>query len=332
MEQPKKILIRLPNWLGDTVFATAFVKAINEAYPGADIDLIVKKGVAVLLDYFPPYRKHYLFDKKTYSGLKGSWKFGKEISRQEKYDLYFSLPDSISAAVMGFASGAKKRIGYRKEMRAVFLTHAYKRKPGLYHVEAYLKLLENFTGKQIEPSHVYLKNTQPVEKNNSIVININSEAQSRKWPVQKAISIIDAVRNYYNGEIILVGSPAENEYVDSVYNELADKTNITNLAGKSPLPLLVTLMSNCSLVLSSESGPAQIANALGTPTIITLGASSRLLSTPDKNSEIITVRHGKLSCEPCLKNTCERFPLPECLIRINNADIIEKINLILNNP
>ena len=331
MTDTKKILIRLPNWLGDMVFATAFVQAVNEQYPGAQVDVIAKKGIDVLLDYFPAHRNRYLFDKKKYKGLSGAWEFGKEIAAKEKYDIYFSLPESISAAVMGYATGATKRVGYKKELRSLFLTDAYSKKNGQYHVEAYINLLEKFTGNKISNTCVILTNTLPIEKNNSIVININSEAQSRKWPLTKAISIIDTIRKNFTNEIILVGSPAEKEHVDNVYDSLANKTNISNLAGMSPLPLLVSLMSNCKVVISSESGPAQIANAVGTPTIITLGASNELLSTPQKENNIATIRYGKLPCEPCLKNHCAKFPQPECLNRIDEMLIVDKIKSILNS-
>ena len=49
------ILIRLPNWLGDMVMSSAFVRAVNEQYPGAAIDLVAKKGIEPLLVLFPPH-------------------------------------------------------------------------------------------------------------------------------------------------------------------------------------------------------------------------------------------------------------------------------------
>src|SRR5258705_2866602 len=118
--QQQKILIRLPNWLGDMAMATAFVQAVNEVFPGTIIDVITKKGIHVLLDYFPTHRKRYLISKQEYKGLNGAWKFGKEIAMQENYDLFFSLPVSFSSALMGYATGAKKRIGYKNGLRNLF--------------------------------------------------------------------------------------------------------------------------------------------------------------------------------------------------------------------
>ena len=41
---PVKILIRTPNWLGDMVMSSGFVRAVLEAFPESQLDLIVKSG------------------------------------------------------------------------------------------------------------------------------------------------------------------------------------------------------------------------------------------------------------------------------------------------
>ena len=41
---PVKILIRTPNWLGDMVISSGFVRAVLEAFPESQLDLIVKSG------------------------------------------------------------------------------------------------------------------------------------------------------------------------------------------------------------------------------------------------------------------------------------------------
>ncbi|MBS1497359.1 MAG: glycosyltransferase family 9 protein [Bacteroidetes bacterium] len=327
--QQTKILVRLPNWLGDLVMSSAFIKALRQAYPNAIIDVIVKKGIHILLDYFPPINKQYLFSKNEYSGIRGAYRFGKEIAAQEKYDLFFCLPNSFSSALMGFATGAKKRVGYKAGLRNIFLTHTLSLPKNIYHVDEYIELIKKMSNATIDEPKVALSLSEKLPKSNAIIININSEAQSRRWPEKKAISIISTIRKVFNNEIILVGSDREKPQVDAVYNALPDKTNISNLAGKSPIPLLVKLMESCQLVLSSESGPAQIANALGTPTLITLGASDELLSTPQPNSNIRVVTYGQLPCQPCKKNMCSKYPQPECLIRIDEMLIVEKIKNML---
>jgi len=327
--QQKKILIRLPNWLGDLVMSTAFVQAINETFPGSIIDLITKKGIDSLLGNFPSHNKQYIFSKQQYKGLKGAWKFGKEIAAKEKYDLFFCLPDSLSSAVMAKATGATKRIGYKKELRSLLLTNSYNKKENVHRVEEYVDLLQQFTKTKITEVGVHL-NAATTNKRNALIININSEASSRRLPKEKAISIISTIRKNVAEEIILIGSEKEKPFVDEVYNSLTDKKNITNLAGQTDIPQLIELMASCKVMLTTDSGPAHLANATGLQTIVLFGAGNENNTAPYNIINRKIIRLGQLSCEPCTKNTCQRYGIPECLLRLDENIIVTAVKEKLN--
>lgn len=321
---PMNILIRLPNWLGDMVMSTAFVQAVQDEYPAASIDLVAKEGIDFLLDYFPEHGQRYIFSKKVYQGLGGAWKFGKMIAARKKYDLFFCLPDSLSSGIICFASGAKNSIGFKKELRSVFLTHAFNRKKNLHRVEEYVDLLKQYIKKDIPVPPVKLQLNAP-ETTGSLVININSEADSRRLPKEKAISIITAVRQAINNEIILVGSHTETEFVDAVYNALPDKTNIRNKAGKTNLPELLQLFAASAALLSTDSGPAHVANALGVHTIVLFGAGNENNTAPYNKNNCSIIRLGKLACEPCIKNTCSLYKVPQCLVGLDENLIVSAV-------
>ena len=92
MQNIQNILIRLPNWLGDMVMSTAFVKAVQQQYPNAAIDIIAKKGIDFLLDYFPAHNQHFIFNKEEYKGLAGAYKFGKKIRLKKNTIFSFACP------------------------------------------------------------------------------------------------------------------------------------------------------------------------------------------------------------------------------------------------
>ena len=319
-----KILVRLPNWLGDMVMSTAFVKAVKEQYPDAEIDLIAKKGIDILLDYFPPHGQRYIFSKEEYKGISGAWRFGKKIASQKKYDLFFCLPDSISSATMGFAIGASKRVGYKKELRTILLTQAYNKKINQHRVEEYIDLLQQFSGKIIGHLLVSL-DAGKIEKSNAIIINLNSEASSRRLPPEKAVSIINTVRKNTDLELILVGAIKEKEFVDAVFDKLEDKSNCRNIAGTTSLPELVQLFAAARLALTTDSGPAHLANALGTPTIVLFGAGNEQNTAPWNTNGRTIIRLGKLSCEPCMDNTCKRYGVPQCLLQLDDQIIAGQV-------
>lgn len=318
------ILIRLPNWLGDMVMSTAFVLAVKEHFPNAAIDLIAKKGIDFLLDYFPQHEQRFIFSKEENKGLGGAYRFGKMIGVQKKYSLFFCLPDSFSSAVMGQAIGAKERVGHIKELRSLFLTNAFTKKKNVHRVEEYIDLLQQFIKTEIEIPPVQLL-LPLAEKKKSLIININSEAESRRLPKEKAISIISSIRNKINHEIILIGSNKEAAFVDEVFTALPEKINITNMAGKTNLKEMVELLNSCAVMLTTDSGPAHVANALGVHTIVLFGAGNENNTAPYNKHNRSIVRLGLLACEPCVNNTCKLYGVPECLLQLDENLIAAEI-------
>src|SRR4051812_14351868 len=119
------ILVRLPNWLGDMVMSIGFLRAVQETYPDDEIDVIVKKGLEGLVPFIEGVNGTYIFSREETKGLKGIVVFGRSIKSKKRYDLFFCLPDSFSSALMGKASGAELRVGYKKELRSILLTHSF---------------------------------------------------------------------------------------------------------------------------------------------------------------------------------------------------------------
>jgi ADP-heptose:LPS heptosyltransferase len=49
-----KILVRLPNWLGDMVMSVAFLHELHKQYPGAEVSVIAKKACMNYWLFSPP--------------------------------------------------------------------------------------------------------------------------------------------------------------------------------------------------------------------------------------------------------------------------------------
>jgi heptosyltransferase II len=322
-----KILVRLPNWLGDMVMAVGFIDQLKHFFPGAEVSVIAKKGIDGLLPYFPPFKHEFIFNKGDYQGWRGLWKFGRAIRKTEKFDLFFSLPDSHSSALIGFATGARKRVGYKNELRSLLLTNSYQKPKALHRVDEYISLLEAFTGKKANGVKVKLSNN--FFRNSSIVVNINSEASSRRLTTIKAIELVNALHAQTDNPIILVGAPKEKPFIDEVYKGLFSQTRITNKSGETNLPMLVELLGSASVMLTTDSGPAHLSNALGTKTIVLFGAGNENNTAPYNKEKLSVIRLGKLTCEPCLKNTCYRYDIPQCLEQLNSHAIVEEVKAAL---
>ncbi len=317
------ILIRLPNWLGDMVMATPMLQTLRSLYPGATVDVVVKKGLDFLVPYLPAIDQHVVFSKASYKGLPGAWRFGKSIAAGKKYDLFICLPDSFSSAVMARATGAKTIIGYKKEGRSWLLSHAYPRPANLHRAEVYQQLLQRYAGINMVTPPALLQHPATVARE-KIIVNINSEATSRRLPIPKAIQCIAALRSATPYEIVLIGSPAEQPFVTGVYDALPNNSGITNAAGQTTLPQLISLLASAKIMLTTDSGPAHVANALGTHTVVLFGAGNEHSTAPFNTNKTI-IRLGQLPCEPCVSNTCKPFGSPRCLELLDEHLVIQAV-------
>ncbi len=320
--------MRLPNWLGDMVMASAFINALKEVYPNAEVSVIAKKGIHSLLKFFPDIKQSFIFSKDLHPGLKGAYRFGKSLAQTDQFDLFFCLPNSFSSAVMAFASGAKMTIGYKNEMRTLLLKKTYPQPKGLHRVDDYIRLLELYSGKSVQHPRVALQ-ASAAKISGRIVMNCNSEAISRRLPVEKAREIITHLLKYTSASIELVGGPSEVDYINSIYNGLdfsADR--LMNTAGKTNLPQLIETLAGANLMLSTDSGPAHLANALGIPTIVLFGAGNELSTAPYNPENRTVLRVPGLACAPCVRNTCQ-YGAPKCLNLFAVSEITAAVQLYL---
>jgi lipopolysaccharide heptosyltransferase II len=326
-----KILIRLPNWLGDVVMSTAFVKSVKQLYPDAAIDVIIKKELSGIAALIPDLKKIHSFSKQDYPGLNGVFKFGKTL-RSEKYDLFFCLPDSLSSAVMGWATGAKKRLGFGKEGRFFLLTKSYKKPLNLHRTDEYLSLLEQFANKKITERSVRLDTKEIERQDNLVVVNFNSEATSRRMPLDKGKQLISVLTNTFKTtKFIVVGSPKEKEYVDELLSEAGNNEQLKNYAGKTNLEGLCNLMASARALLTTDSGPAHLGNALGVSTIVLFGAGNEHNTAPYNKERLTILRAGKLECEPCVRNTCKLYGIPKCMQLLDEMEIVNALSFYLNH-
>ena len=90
----KKIAIRIPNWIGDALLSTPFIRYTAKYFPNVKIYLIFRKSVEPLFKIKDYQAEHILIDDKQ-DGLIKTGSFLREF----KFDLYFNLPESISSLV-----------------------------------------------------------------------------------------------------------------------------------------------------------------------------------------------------------------------------------------
>jgi ADP-heptose:LPS heptosyltransferase len=129
----QRILIRIPNWLGDALMARPLLHGLRQAHPGAEIRAV---GPAPLLSLLAMER---IFDAGEAWPARGD--ADRRAARARRNQLAAALRDwrpeaalvlpfSFSSARFALSTRAPVRIGYAHELRSPMLTHALRRPAG----------------------------------------------------------------------------------------------------------------------------------------------------------------------------------------------------------
>ena len=70
-----KVLVRLPNWLGDMVMSIAFINALKEVYPVCEIGVIVKREFRGVLDYCNNIKHVIEYSKQDFNRLSYAFRY-----------------------------------------------------------------------------------------------------------------------------------------------------------------------------------------------------------------------------------------------------------------
>lgn len=324
-----KILVRLPNWLGDVVMSTAFIGAVKQTYPTAQVDVIIKKELSAIASLIPGLTRIHSFSKDEYKGLGGVYRYGKSL-RSEKYDLFFTLPDSLSSAVMGKATGAKQRVGFSKEGGFFMLTKVCKRPANVHRVDEYLSILEQLTEMPVTGRKVSLTANE-AKPNELVLINLNSEAASRRMPLDKGRALLNLLTGLFpDNKFGLLGGPKDSIFIEQILAGVTNPGQIENYAGKTTLLTLTNLMAGAKVLLTTDSGPAHLANSVGLPVIALFGAGNERNTAPYNKEKLNVLRAGQLDCEPCVRNECKLYGIPKCMELLDDMQIVTLLQAHIN--
>ena len=140
----QKILIIQTAFIGDVILATPLIGNLKTQFPEAKIDFLVKNGNQSLLKNDPNLNEILVFDKKK--KVASLLELFKKI-RGNKYDLVINLHRFASSGILTFLSGAKQKLGFKKNPFSFSYTQSFPHEigNGKHEVDRNLELIKNFT-------------------------------------------------------------------------------------------------------------------------------------------------------------------------------------------
>jgi heptosyltransferase-2 len=318
-----RILIRLPNWLGDALMARPLLHAVRRARPAAEIRAV---GSAALLDLLAA---EHTFDAAEPWPREGAARAAlARRLREWRPDVALILPFSFSSARFAMATGARARIGYAHEARSFMLTRALRRpaRGELHLSREYLALGEPLGAREgplprlalapatHEAARALIDGEAPAGRPFAVLAPRSAYGPARQWPAERFAALGREL--IAGGRAVLVsGTAGEAGTCDEVATLAGPGAR--SIAGRTDLPTLAALVADASLAVCNDSGLAHLAGAVGTPTVTLYGSTSSAW-TAALGERVRIVQHPPV-CSPCFRRTC-RIGYP-CLTGLSVAEV-----------
>lgn len=318
-----KILVVLPNWLGDAVMTTPAIELLAHYYPQARFTFVGSYVSIEALKHHPLCEQAIVDEtKKAKSRLLATYQLARNL---EAYDLAITFRNQLHSSLLLRFTGTVLTIARRSWHSALLLSHTPKIPTNQHLVVQYAKLamvnVDIYDG-EIPPLKLYIK----PKKFDKPTLGINAGAtygSAKRWYPERFAEVAAYFSKEYN--IIIFGGPNEVAMAHDIQNHLESLhvTNFTNLAGKTNIEDLCANIAGCSLFITNDSGPMHVAAAYQVPTVAIFGPTKYKETSQWKNEKSIIVRH-EMDCSPCMKREC---PLGhhECMKSITASEVIEAV-------
>jgi heptosyltransferase II len=337
---PQNIIVRMPNWIGDLVMATPILSDLRHAYPEAHITAMCRSPICELLKEDPEINELFCFSKASGFGRRIERRNIIEKLRKGNYDLGILLTHSFSSAWWFWLGKVHIRLGYECNGRKPLLTHSlpFPKNIQSQHLVITYKMLLDPLGipisdtsprlylspKELNDARILLR--QQRVPDGALIVGINPGAtygSAKCWLPERFRTVTERLLRDKDIYIVYFGDQATVSLVKEICEGLPPR--VINLAGMTSLRELSSLISHCDVILTNDSGPMHIADALGTPIVALFGSTSEIITGPYRSGTLI---HKHVECSPCYQRTC---PIDfRCMKRIEADEVYEAINKILN--
>ncbi len=327
------------------------ISAIRRAWPEAHISLLVRPWVADLFRYSSDI-DHIIYYDKRYRGITGRIRLS-AILRKEHFTRAILLQNAFDAALIAWLARIPERTGYRRDHRGFLLSNAVpveQDRPDKHQIHYYLDLVKAIGVSQplIQPfirlsdkerKWASMQISSHFKTDSGPVVGINpgaSYGSAKRWLPERFAEVIISVISDLGGKIILFGGPDELEIADEIITAInrikirnkiqSTGSSIMVMAGKTDLLELASLIAECDVFLSNDSGPMHMASALCVPVVAIFGSTDSTATGPYGNCTRVISKN--LNCSPCIKRECPEGNL-ECMTAVSSEEVFEAVRDIL---
>jgi len=334
---PDKITILRMSAIGDALMLLPAIRLLKKQFPNTQIDWLIDRPIASL---FAEVSEVNIVAIDKPRSFKDYWQFKKNWSNKNVGQLISLQTSMVSNLVMGLLSADHKTgFGrpYSREGHRFFTNTAYDLKPKLHQVEIFHALVEHFSG--LDDNGMIANKDLILPLNNNdilwgkeklkthskwVAINPMASTQEKTWLESHYVNLIKSLgMEYPEYQIVLTGGPSAQEiqFSQSIQSQLSKPC--LNLVGQTSLTQLAAILKQVNLVISPDTGPLHLANAVATP-VIGLYAVTRPEYIGPYNQLQNCIDFYAQTAQKVLHKTAEQLPWQK---KISSLDAMSSISV-----
>lgn len=309
----ERILIVLPNWYGETLFATPLLHALQRQRPGAFVAVLGVPRCREVLEGNPDVQE--FLELAAPRGVRAFLGQSRLIARlrQGRFDTAVLLRPSLSRALLLAQAGIPARIGFAQPKSAWLLTHRVPVPSRRRHKALeYLPLLEAAGLRAEEGWCRYVVTEEErraaqrllgslgLDGRPFAVLHPGANWAHKRWPVERFATLGD--RLSAAGAAVLVTSGADDAALaEAVTGGM--RHDAQRLPPGTSLRQAAACLEQASLIVTNDTGIAHVAAALQRPLVALFGPTSPAYTGPLGDAARTRVLHHPDCCPvmPCLK-------------------------------
>jgi ADP-heptose:LPS heptosyltransferase len=331
--KPRVLFIRF-GAIGNALVAVPAIRALRRAWPDAYFALAGDPLTLELLGTCPYIDDFIRYDFRGPEAFPlGYTRFILDLRRRRfTHSIHFSR--RLRSELIGLFSGARVRVGFETESRVQFLTDKVAYDEGDNVIEQNLKparaLGVESSDRRLEywPSDGSARVEKALESAGGVgplvVIHpAGSTQQERLWDGFGGLA--NTLRERMGARVVMIGSEAERGLVEAAASSISPPA-VT--AAGLPLPELANLIKMADLFAGTDSGPAHIADAVGTPGAVLYaphrGLERQLRKWKPEGERYLAFTPSR-DCNQCGDYPCSKASQKDCA---NDISVVEVANAL----
>ena len=323
--------------LGDLVLLTALLEALREGCPGAAISFVTKERYRPLFETDDRIDALHLLRG---DGLKAL--FALRASMPGRFDALIDAHGVPRSAVLAgtLRAGTRVRIDKDQARKLLLIRRKIDRfPPGVSMAGRFVDLarrlgadLPHDPPPRLSPSPGAIAAAKRLLAGETgarapVAIAPGARHETKRWPAGH-FSALAAMLAARGETVVLVGGPDD----QTVCREVAAKSGgAIDLSGRLDLPGTAALLARCPLLVSNDSAPLHIAEAVGTPVVALFGPTVGQFGYFPRLPASVVIE-APLDCRPCSRNGARPCPLgtKDCLESLAPARVFDAAAGILD--